>query len=411
MKLDDVKILYVCTDFPYPPVHGGLVDMWNRIQALRALGATVDVIVTAAAEPPKSDREKVENLVRHLFISKRQSLRRGVLSLRPGHVAIRTDLRCVDLNDDYDAVLMQTEFTSDILLNKTLKYKISVVRVDNDEYAFHIQTAKAERSWPLKLYYYLEALKIRRHTSRMLPKADMLWFVSHDERARYQGRFRPLKPQGTAFLPAAINLGLLDKPHLHGSQVLFVGNLWSPSNRHALEWYIEQVHPRLMDLPDYKFLIAGSIRGQSHEWLDKMIAPYPNIVSHFDAEDLSLFYKTSAVFVNPMQRGAGVKVKTVEAVLRGLPVVATTVGAEGSGLVDRVHYKCANQSLEFAAFVREFLEDKNIAHEFVRRSQEFIIEQYDQRKVLARLLHEVRDRCRPLNSRACDENAEMRATS
>lgn len=389
MKSSDLKLLYVCTDFPYPPISGGLVDMWNRIQSLHRLGVTLDVIVTAAAEPPKSDKEKVGNLVRRLIISKRQRSLYGLLSIKPGQTAIRSDLRRAKLEDQYDAVLMHTEFTTEILLNKSLKYRMAIIRVDNDEYAYYIQSAEAERSWLLKLYFLQEAFRIRRHTARMFPAMDMLWFISHDELARYKQRWDPHDRQRTAFVPSAIDLKLLDEPPLEGFQVLFVGNLWTPLNRQAVEWYIESVHRRLTDVPGYKFLIAGSTHGKGCGWLEKIVRPYANITIHLDPEELSPFYKSSAVFVNPMQKGAGVKLKTIEAVLRGLPVVSTKTGAEGSGLVRGVHYKCADTPNEFAARIKDYLMDKEVAHEFVRRSQKFIVDQYDQNKVLKRLLHEI----------------------
>src|ERR1039458_450385 len=181
----DVKLLYVCTDFPYPPRHGGMVDTWNRIQAMHQIGITVDVVVTVAAEPSPRDREVVASLVRNLMFCRRESGRKGLLSLRPGHVAIRSDLRNVRLPDSYDAVLLQTEFTSDILRNPTLKAGFTIIRVENDEFAFILQTAKAEKSIPLKAYFLFEALKIKFHTSRTLPRVDMLWFISHRELEKY----------------------------------------------------------------------------------------------------------------------------------------------------------------------------------------------------------------------------------
>jgi len=366
--------------------------MWNRIQSLHGLGVTLDVIVTAAAEPPKADRERVEKLVRRLIVSKRQRSLYGLLSIKPGQTAIRSSLRRAMLEDQYDVVLMHTEFATEILLNKSLRYRTAIIRVDNDEYAYYIQTAKAERSWFRKLYFLQEAFRIRRHIARMLPAMDMLWFISHDELARYRQRWDPHDRQRTAFVPSAVDLSLLDEPPLEGSQVLFVGNLWTPLNRQAVEWYLENVHCRLTDVPGYKFVIAGSTRGKGCGWLEEIVRPYANITIHFDPVELSPFYKSSAVFVNPMQQGAGVKLKTIEAVLRGLPVVSTKTGAEGSGLVSGVHYKCADTPNEFAAQIKDLLMDKGVAHEFVRRSQKFIVEQYDQSKVLERLLREVSNR-------------------
>ena len=386
-----MKLLYVCTDLPYPPIHGGLVDMWNRIHALHGLGVELDVVATVADEPSKEDRRCVESLVRRLILCPRKRGGKGIFSVKPGHCAIRSSLRKVRLEDDYDAVLLETEFTSEILLNNSLRAGTSIIRVANDECRFALQTMRSERSWLLKVYFLAEALRIWLHSARTLPSVNMLWFISLDERERYDRRTGERLRQATAFLPTAVNLSFLAQPPLAGRQVLFVGNLWAAFNLQAVEWYLSNVHSRLSDIEGYSFAITGSTRGQGSKRLEELCARFNNVSLHFDVEDTSPCYESSAVFVNPMQRGAGVKLKTVEAALRGLPIVSTGVGAEGSGLVDEFHYRRAEDPAQFAEKVRELLLDKAMAGELVRRTQAYIVEHYDQRKVLARLLEQVQE--------------------
>jgi len=381
-----VKLLYVCTDFPYPPRHGGMVDMWNRIQTLHQLGITVDVLATVAKEPSFQDREVVACLVRNLMFCRRESGRKGLLSLRPGHVAIRSNLRNVQLPDSYDAALLQTEFTSDILRNPTLKAGFTIIRVDNDEFAFHLHTAKAEKSIPLKAYLLFEAFKVKLHTSRTLPRVDKLWFVSHRELEKYEQARSENRGHSIDFLPAGIDISLLDQPSLNGSQVLFVGNLWAQLNREALEWYLTEIHPRLAVVEGYRFAIAGSSRGKKCDWLEELASRHSNVTISYDPDDLTPYYRSSAVFVSPMRKGTGVKLKTVEAVLRGMPVVTTSVGAEGSGLQDHTHCLFAENASDFSVAVQFLLQDKSAACDLARRAQAFIIEHYDQGKALRRLL-------------------------
>lgn len=155
--------------------------MWNRTRALRELGVTLDVVATVDKEPPSENREQAERFVRKLFLAKRESGRKGLLSLRAGHAAIRSSLRNVPLEEEYDAVILQTEFASDILANLLLRRKATVIRVDNDEFRYHLATAKAEPSLVLEAYYLFEALRVGIHSRRVPGSVDMLWFVSHDE--------------------------------------------------------------------------------------------------------------------------------------------------------------------------------------------------------------------------------------
>lgn len=74
MQLTGTKILYICHDFPYPPMHGGLLDMWNRIQDLVQLGAQVDVIATVKELPPPEALRAVEEKVHSMDLIVRKPL-------------------------------------------------------------------------------------------------------------------------------------------------------------------------------------------------------------------------------------------------------------------------------------------------------------------------------------------------
>jgi len=319
-------------------------------------------------------------------VLRRRSVRDTLWSLSPGQVGIRRDLRKTPINDSYDAVLMQSEFTTDILQNRSIGYRKTIIRVDNDEYGYALQTARAEQKLWRKLYYLQEAVRIKRHSSRLLPKADVLWFVSHEELSRYREHHGSNNSQAAEFLPTAIDLRTFAPCPLKGSNVLFVGSLHTVLNREAVEWYIKNVHPKITDVPDYNLVIAGSTGGKCCEWLHTLTRRFDNVQLHLDYDDLSDLYSQSAVFVNPMQGGAGVKIKTVEAIVRGLPIVSTTKGVEGIGLLDDAHFKGANTGSEFAERVREFLQNRKEAKDFVQRSQTYIFENYDQARVLARVL-------------------------
>jgi glycosyltransferase involved in cell wall biosynthesis len=105
-----------------------------------------------------------------------------------------------------------------------------------------------------------------------------------------------------------------------------------------------------------------------------------------DVPDLNPLYDNAAVFINPMKNGYGVKLKTIEAALHGLPIVSTDVGVEGSGLEAGIHFTLANDANTFAGAVREMLLDKDQAHATVERAQNFLVEHYGQGQHLTRLL-------------------------
>lgn len=380
------KILYVCNDFPYPPMHGGLLDMWNRIQELVQMGAQLDVIATVKEPPPPEALRAVEERVHSLDLIVRRPLKSGLFSFKPVQVAIRTGLRHIALHSEYDSVIMQTEFTAEILRNPTLKAKRTAIRVENDEFAYHLGTACSTRSWKGRLYFLQEALRVKFYSARAFSRVNFLWFISNDELARYKQHRSPADADKALFLPCGVDLRRLQRPTLTGNRVLFVGSLSVAFNQQAITWYIENVHTRLTDVHGYHLVVAGSSRGKDMSWLDKITAHFSNIEVRLDMPELGPVYDSAAVFVNPMQNGNGVKLKTIEAALHGLPIVSTDVGVEGTGLEAGIHFTLANDPSTFAVAVRELLLDKGRARETVERAQIFLVEYYGHGQYLQRLL-------------------------
>lgn len=394
MKLEQLNLLYICNDFPFPPVHGGLVDVWNRLRALREIGVQVDAVFTVRDMPADAAVEAVREYVKSVHIIRRKPPRSGLLSWKPSQVAVRSGLRSLDVNGDYDVLLMQSEFVTEVLHNPRIKWRASIIRVDNDEFSYHMEAAKAEPSLVRKLFLLQEAGRVKAHSRAALRGADYLWFVSHDEMARFSLSRDRGRVAGTVFMPTAVNLGVMDTPSLVGENILFVGSLWNPLNRAAIEWYVTNVHPALSENADYRFVVAGStrggtIRGMDCSWLTAIAAQFSNIDVIFDAEDLTPIYNNAAVFVNPMRGGAGVKLKTVEAGIRGLPIVSSATGTEGSGLEPSVHYLLADSPASFASSVRRLLSDKALAMKLVANCHAYLAEHYDQANVLRRALEQV----------------------
>ena len=115
-------------------------------------------------------------------------------------------------------------------------------------------------------------------------------------------------------------------------------------NVDALAWFVSDVLPRLLEAcPEIRLRVTGANPPPSARAL---AGPAVNFVGF--TPDLRTVYETARVVVVPMRFGAGVKVKCIEALQYGVPVVATSVGAEGLGLHDSRAVVVADDPGEFA---------------------------------------------------------------
>lgn len=109
--------------------------------------------------------------------------------------------------------------------------------------------------------------------------------------------------------------------------VLFTGALWRPDTTLALRWFLAEVWPRVhAHEPEALLTLAGA--GPSDE-LRAAADAAGGVVVTGEVPDLEPYYHRASSFVAPLRAGGGLKFKVPQAMLHGLPVVATTIAAEG----------------------------------------------------------------------------------
>lgn len=108
----------------------------------------------------------------------------------------------------------------------------------------------------------------------------------------------------------------------------FIGLLSMAHNHDGLTWFLDEGMPELLARrPDARLHVIG--RGASEE-LRASIARYgDSVVLHGYVDDLDEAMMTRCALVNPLRFGSGVKIKTLDALARRVPVVATSFGSEG----------------------------------------------------------------------------------
>lgn len=109
--------------------------------------------------------------------------------------------------------------------------------------------------------------------------------------------------------------------------VVFVGHLVRRENDEAVRWLLDEVWPLVRQgVPDVRLRVVG---GGAAPDLARRLGAEPGVEATGFVEDLADEYRGAWLCVVPVRDGAGVKFKTVEAVVAGVPVVTTPVGAEG----------------------------------------------------------------------------------
>jgi len=98
-------------------------------------------------------------------------------------------------------------------------------------------------------------------------------------------------------------------------------------------------------------------------------------------DDPRPYLESSALMVVPLRAGGGMRVKILEALARGIPVVSTTIGAEGIDVTPGVHLLIADEPVDFAAAVVQLLRDRVLADQLATNGRRHAIARYDWRAV------------------------------
>ncbi|MCR6476969.1 glycosyltransferase family 4 protein [Variovorax sp. ZS18.2.2] len=136
--------------------------------------------------------------------------------------------------------------------------------------------------------------------------------------------------------------------------LLFVGGFWHRPNGDAICWFVERVWPLVRRAEPHAVLrIAGS--NPTDEVLALGAQPGVEVLGF--VSDIAAELDRHRISIAPLRWGAGAKGKVGQALMHGLPVVATTVGAEGMSLQDGTHILVADDEEAFAACVIQLLRD------------------------------------------------------
>ncbi len=197
-------------------------------------------------------------------------------------------------------------------------------------------------------------------------QADRVWVVTEDDKGaieEYLGSRIPID-----IVPNIHEKIDIKKVFEDTEDILFVGNFNHPPNRDAAFFLCNEIFPFIKNaLKGVKLYIVGNNPQEDI----KSLATEDIIVTGY-VEDLTPYLLKSRLSVAPLRYGAGMKGKIGEALSWGLPVVTTSIGAEGMGLVDEIHVLIADEAKEFADKVIRLYNDGDLWDRLSKNGKAYI---------------------------------------
>ncbi len=243
------------------------------------------------------------------------------------------------------------QYIPDNLQAKTIMYE------HNAEFVMWKRYSEVTTSPLKKLLTRIEAHRIRSIEKAYCAKADMVLANPNDkeilsELVSGQGaraRIEEIVPCGEDFM--------LDFPELQWDDteesILYVGSLGWEANVDGLIWFLEEGWAKLKaKRPNIKFYIVGK---SPDPRIEALAAPHEDVILTGFVEDLEDYYTKCRAFVTPLRFGSGVKLKVMNAMFRGMPVVTTPIGSEGMPVENGVHLYHTQNMDELVEYTAELM--------------------------------------------------------
>ena len=168
-----------------------------------------------------------------------------------------------------------------------------------------------------------------------------------------------------------------------GNALLFVGTMGYPPNADAVLHFHRAIMPRLRRrIPDVELIVVGRHPPPAVRRLDQQ----PDVTVTGYVNDLIPWYQRSRITVVPLRAGGGTRLKILESMALGRPVVSTSLGCEGLEVSDCEHILVADNPAEFADAVIRLIEDEELYRRMISSARQRVETRYAWAEIARKLL-------------------------
>jgi sugar transferase (PEP-CTERM/EpsH1 system associated) len=393
-----MNVLFLSTWFPYPPDNGSKIRVYYLLRALARKHAVT--LVSFAFDTAQPDEvQELRSLCADVhvvpvdpFAANRAGKLRTFLSVRP--VASRPVPAMCRLVADvlrsaaFDAVIASTDMMADYALQvpsgvpRILEEHNSMTRWMWERYAEQTEPLQRVRCW-------VSWQKRRRYEGRYYRQFDLITMVSEADRATTSATVGNERVW-VEVIPNAVDCEH-NRPGLVQARpcaLVYNGALTYGANYDAMRWFLDDVYPPIREqIPEVSLTITGSTNGVD---LAGMALDQSVRLSGY-IDDVRAPVVGASVCVVPLRQGGGTRIKILEAMALGTPVVATSKGAEGLDVTPGYDILVADHPAEFAAQVIRLLRHSSLREQVSANARRLVERQYNWSQIGERFVSLVED--------------------
>jgi len=380
-----LRMLVLIPTFPYPPHDGFNLRVWNLY---RLLAKKVDLTLLCSLYESPSAEALQKCTAEGLKVNVVQVIQRGRAA------ELRTKLRFLLHHFPvWTTGFYFPEMTS-FLEGLLRRQKFHIIAMESTWLARYWPLLEAHPAAKILVLHDLDSEKWRRQAALLPPgrqrlncvynawgfrhveddllkRADVTFVTSERERLDILARNMNLRVE---IVPNGVDSEALQPlPVSDFRELLFVGSLSYLPNTDGVLFFAREVMPELhRRFPDLRWVIVGKKAPTAVQSLHDVNGV--QVVG--EVPDLEPYYRRCAVSVVPLRAGSGTRLKILEAMAWGRPVVSTALGCEGLDVKDRQHLLIADRPHELAKAIGELLTTPGLYNSIARSARSLVEKKY-----------------------------------
>ncbi|WP_353948972.1 glycosyltransferase [Sporolactobacillus sp. Y61] len=389
-----MNILFLNNLLPYPLDNGGKINTYNTIKAL-SKNNNVDLLSFINDESERVNIKRLNTLCDRIQVVKKTVIRGTSTStfVKDYIMSFFTPLPYV-INKFYSKEmekliiqyqgernydLIYVNHLSMMVYNKSFYAKV-LLHEQNVESKIFGRFIRETKNPVKKILGYNEYLKLKKFEIKMLNKSDCVIALSSIDKNEFQQMLND-KADKIHVIAIHIDADLLAFDH-HSDQkinLLFMGTMsWYP-NQDGIIWFLKNCFPQL-DPQKFNLFVCGS--NPPEEVLEYETEKNITVTGYVD--DIDDYMKYCDIGIVPLFIGSGQRVKIIESFAKGLPVVSTSIGAEGI-ISEQNNILIADSSEKFIQCIKMLAADSAFREKIKINARKIYVKNYSTNSLIGKL--------------------------
>jgi glycosyltransferase involved in cell wall biosynthesis len=284
------------------------------------------------------------------------------------------------------------ENSNESVQKKSIKW---VYRSHNLEYQIWERLAISEQQ-PLKRWYFaLQSKRLKRYEIDAWCQMDAIVPIVETDSTVIQATVSEIQKNNQ------LNSGysVLNQPQIHVYQpgiaiespfafvhrplsIFHIGSMEWQANEQGVMWFLKKVWPLVLSAqPNVKFHLAGKGLSKTDPRFFQT-----GIVNHGEVDDAEVFMQSHGIMIVPIQAGSGIRIKSLEAMALGVPVVSTSIGAQGLTVESGTQMIIADDPEGFADGIIQLLLNPAASQEMTQQARVYVEQHHNLKRNTAELI-------------------------